>query len=66
VSLPFVPVGAAWVGTDDGGCASASACAERALAFMKLVKQLGFPGHSFWHWQGAPMEFWNVLFSTPV
>lgn len=62
--VPFVPVGAAWVG-DGGGCASASACAERAREFIRLVKVHGFVGYSFWHWQGAPSAFWEVLIDTP-
>lgn len=61
--LPFVPVGAAWVG-DGGGCASGSACAERAREFLRLVKEHDFPGCGFWHWQGAPAAFWEVLIDT--
>jgi hypothetical protein len=65
VTIPFVPVGAAWVG-DAGGCATASACAERALAFIRLARQKNFDGYSFWHWAGAPLEFWQVLFENDV
>lgn len=65
LDILFVPVGAGWIG-DSGGCSSASACAERAIAFMKLVKKNNFPGYSFWHWQGAPSKLWEVLFSEPV
>lgn len=61
--LPFVPVGAAWLG-DGGGCASASACAERAREFLRLVDAHGFVGCSFWHWQAAPSAFWEVLIDT--
>jgi hypothetical protein len=61
---PMAPVGAAWVG-DGGGCASASACAERAREFLRLVDQHGFQGHAFWHWLGAPPAFWEVLIDTP-
>jgi len=60
VSLPLVPVGAGWVG-DGGGCASASACAERAAAFIALVKEKRLRGYSFWHWAGAPLELWAAL-----
>ena len=60
VARPFVPVGAGWVGPA-GGCVSDSACAERAVVFMQLVKEHGFIGYSFWHWAGAPMKLWNVL-----
>lgn len=69
VALPFVPVGAGWVHgekLEDGGCASGTACAERALAFIGLVKKHGFPAYSFWHWGGAPVELWEVLLTTPV
>lgn len=66
LGIPFVPVGAGWIGSDDGGCSSASACAERATAFMKLVKDHDFPAYSFWHWQGAPSNLWAVFFSEPV
>jgi hypothetical protein len=62
---PFVPVGAGWIG-DGGGCASASACAERAREFIRLVKEHGFPGYSFWHWMGAPAALWEVLFDLPA
>lgn len=60
LSIPFVPVGAAWIG-DGGGCSSASACAERAREFIRLVKERGHPGYAFWHWSGAPTVFWEVL-----
>lgn len=65
VTAPFGPVGAAWIG-EGGGCSSASACAERATAFINLVKARNYSHYSFWHWAGAPMEFWGVLNSTPV
>ena len=65
LDLPFVPVGAGWIG-DGGGCSSASACAERAIMFMKLIRDHGFPGYSFWHWFGAPANLWEVLFTEPV
>ena len=65
IDMPFVPVGAGWIG-DGGGCSSASACAERAIIFMKLVRDHGFPGYSFWHWFGAPPNLWEVLFTEPV
>lgn len=62
VKRPFVPVGAGWVGAA-GGCVSDSACAERAVIFMQLVKEHGFTGYAFWHWAGAPLKLWNVLMS---
>jgi len=61
---PFVPVGAAWIG-DGGGCVSASACAERAREFLRLVNEHKFQACSFWHWLGAPSAFWEVLINTP-
>jgi hypothetical protein len=65
VTIPFCPVGAGWVG-DGGGCASASACAERAREFMRLVKDRGYQEYSFWHWGGAPSALWEVLNTTPA
>ncbi len=65
LEIPLIPVGAAWVG-DGGGCSSAGACAERAKTFMELVRENNFPGYSFWHWGGAPLKFWEALFTTPV
>lgn len=65
LDIPFVPVGAGWLG-GGGGCSSASACAERAIIFMRLVREHGFPGYSFWHWQGAPSKLWEVLFTESV
>jgi hypothetical protein len=65
LAIPFVPVGAGWIG-EGGGCSSASACAQRAVQFMKLVREKGFPGYSFWHWGGAPAEFWNILFTEGI
>lgn len=62
LDIPFVPVGAAWIG-DGGGCASASACAERALAFMDLVRAHNFQGYSFWHWQSVPSKLWEIFFT---
>ncbi len=60
---PIIPVGAAWIG-DSGGCSSASACAERAREFLRLVKENNLQACSFWHWMGAPAAFWEVLFET--
>jgi hypothetical protein len=65
VTIPFVPVGAGWIGSG-GGCSSASACAERALIFINLINSRGYQGYSFWHWAGAPMALWDVLNSTLV
>ncbi|MGO8045244.1 hypothetical protein ACC713_20300 [Rhizobium johnstonii] len=65
VTMPFRPVGAGWVG-DGGGCTSASACAERAREFMRLVKDRNYDEYSFWHWQGAPSALWAVLNTTPA
>lgn len=65
LDVPFVPVGAGWIG-DGGGCSTASACAERAIIFMRLARDHGFPGYSFWHWFGAPPNLWEVLFTEPV
>lgn len=65
LNIPFSPVGAGWVG-DAGGCASASACAERAREFIRLVKEKGFPEYSFWRWGGMPAALWEVLNTTPA
>jgi hypothetical protein len=65
LKIPFVPVGAGWIG-DDGGCASASACAERAKAFIKLVHEHQYQGYSFWHWLGVPAKLWEVFFTESV
>jgi hypothetical protein len=65
LEIDFCPVGAGWIG-DSGGCTSGSACAERALAFMNLVRQDGFHGYSFWHWEGAPSKLWQTLFAERV
>lgn len=65
LTIPFAPVGAAWIG-DGGGCQSGSACAERAAAFIALAKERNYPLYSFWHWGGAPLEFWRVLNTTPA
>jgi hypothetical protein len=63
VTLPFCPVGAAWIG-DGGGCSSASACAERARTFIDLCHERQYELYSFWHWGGAPLAFWEVLNTT--
>ena len=65
VTIPFVPVGAGWIGPG-GGCESASACAERAQTFIQLVHDRGYEGYSFWHWGGAPLTLWEVFNGTPV
>jgi hypothetical protein len=64
--VPFVPVGAGWIGQGDGGCSSASACAERAREFRRLINERGYEGYSFWHWAGAPLALWEALNETPV
>ena len=63
VTIPFCPVGAGWIG-EGGGCESASACAERAREFIRLVKDRRYQEYSFWHWAGAPSALWEVLNST--
>jgi hypothetical protein len=65
LAIPFVPVGAGFIGTDDGGCASAQACGERATIFIQLCKGWDYLGYSFWHWGGSPMTLWEVLNDTP-
>lgn len=59
----FAPVGAGWIDRkgEDGGCKSASACAERAREFIRLIKDRGYQEYSFWHWAGAPSALWQVL-----
>jgi hypothetical protein len=64
LTIPFIPVGAGFIGTEYGGCASAQACAERATIFIQLGKDRGYQGYSFWHWGGAPMPLWEVLNET--
>lgn len=64
ITIPFQPIGAAWIG--DGGCSSGSACAERARQFISLVHERGYDRYGFWHWAGAPLAFWEVLNTTPV
>ncbi|HVY89685.1 MAG TPA: hypothetical protein VG942_12500 [Hyphomonadaceae bacterium] len=66
VAASFVPVGAGWIGQGDGGCASASACAERAREFIRLCNERKYQGYSFWHWGGAPLALWEVLNTTAV
>ena len=64
LTIPFCPVGAGWIG-DGGGCASGSACAERAREFIRLVRDRQHQEYSFWHWAGAPSALWEVLNTTP-
>ena len=66
LTIPFVPVGAGFIGTAEGGCASASACAERAREFIRLCNARNYQGYSFWHWGGAPMTLWEVLNTVPA
>ena len=65
LTIPFVPVGAGYVG-DGGGCASSQACSERATVFIQLCKSRDYQGYSFWHWAGAPLALWEVLNDTPA
>ena len=64
LAIPFIPVGAGFIGLSEGGCASAGACGERATTFIELCKVRGYQGYSFWHWGGAPMALWEVLNTT--
>jgi hypothetical protein len=66
LTIPFIPVGASFLGTDEGGCSTASACAERAREFVRLCNERNYQGYSFWHWGGAPMSLWLVLNTTPA
>lgn len=63
LGCPLMPVGVAWIGAD-GGCISAEDCARRALDFIDLCGQRGYPGHAFWHWAAAPQMFWDALKTT--
>lgn len=65
VDLPFVPVGAAWLG-GQGGFDSATRLIEWGKTFIDLVHERGYPGYSFWHWAGAPLTFWKLLYDTPA
>jgi hypothetical protein len=47
LAIPFVPVGSGFIGTAEGGCASAQACGERATVFIQLCKDRGYQGYSF-------------------
>jgi hypothetical protein len=64
LTIPFIPVGAGFIGTAEGGCSSASACGERAREFIRLCNERNYLGYSFWHWGGAPMPLWQVLNTT--
>jgi hypothetical protein len=66
LTIPFVPVGAGFIGLDEGGCESAQACGERAATFIQLCKSRAYQGYSFWHWGGAPLSLWEVLNNTPA
>jgi hypothetical protein len=66
LTIPFVPVGAGFLGTGEGGCSSASACGERAREFIRLCNERNYQGYSFWHWGGAPMTLWQVLNTVPA
>jgi hypothetical protein len=66
LAIPFIPVGAGFLGTDEGGCSTASACAERAREFIRLCNERNYQGYAFWHWAGAPMSLWSVLNTTPA
>lgn len=61
LKIPFIPVGAGFLGTAEGGCASAADCAQRATQFIQLCKQRQFQGCAFWVWDEAPAELWSVL-----
>ena len=66
LTIPFNPVGAGFIGLAEGGCASASACAERGREFIRLCNERNYESYSFWHWAGAPMALWEVLNNTPA
>jgi hypothetical protein len=73
IQKPFLPVGAAFTSSGgDGGCSSAKQCKDWALDFIGLISKLHnqnpqkYPGYSFWNWQEAPNEVWQMLATTPV
>lgn len=66
LTIPFMPVGAGFIGLSEGGCASAQACGEKAAIFIQLCKDRDYQGYSFWHWGGAPVPLWDVLNNTPA
>jgi hypothetical protein len=40
---------------------SPQACVEAAREFMRLVARNGFSAHSFWCWDEAPAEIWDLF-----
>lgn len=54
--------------TTDGDIAFADVptCLTAASAFLDQVKANGFQSHSFWCWDHAPAEAWDLLNRTPA
>jgi hypothetical protein len=75
IPAPFFPTGAAFLRKpteNDGGFLNPLKCAAWATRFIKLVSDLHrsdpakYPGYSFWNWQEAPSQVWDVLNATDV
>lgn len=61
LTIPFIPVGAAFLGVQDGGCPTSAACAENARTFIELCNERGYQGCGFWEWNEAPSALWATL-----
>lgn len=75
IQAPFFPTGAAFLRKpqdNDGGFLDPDKCAAWATRFIQLVSNLHrsnparYTGYSFWNWQEAPDQVWEVLNTTEV
>ena len=41
-------------------------CLAATTAFIGLVTQAGYPSYSFWCWDTAPSQIWDLFNQTPV
>jgi hypothetical protein len=61
----FKPTGNITI-SDDLPLPDVASCLTAAQRFMALVKEGGFAAYSFWSWDSAPDEIFDLLRDTPV
>jgi hypothetical protein len=61
----YKPTGNITMG-DDVGFPNLGSCQRATRAFLEIVKRDGYSAHSFWCWDTAPKEVFDILAQVPV
>jgi len=61
----YKPTGNITMG-EDVGFPDVKSCQSATRAFLQLVTKDGYAAHSFWCWDNAPKEAFDILAQVPV